>query len=134
MVPIEMSSSHSYSTSVHIIGLSCALWLQYTTQQTDSQPDRKSDRNRPPMLQHRRPKKFAVIGWGRVLKPDIGHKSVYQAVIYIDALLWGGGVERVTVDGEEISAAVTKLAYWKVIGVNRSLAYDCFRLWNYLYL
>ena len=34
MVPVEMSSSHSYSTSVHTIGLSFTVWPQCTTQQT----------------------------------------------------------------------------------------------------
>ena len=34
MVPIEMSTPHSYSTSIHTIGLSCISWLQHTTWQT----------------------------------------------------------------------------------------------------
>ena len=34
MVPIEISSPHSYSTSIHTIGLSCTVWPQYTTWQT----------------------------------------------------------------------------------------------------
>ena len=57
MVPIEMSTPHSYSTSIHTIGLSCIVWPQYTTQQTT---DRQSDRNRPPMLWHRRFLKVAI--------------------------------------------------------------------------
>ena len=47
MLPIEMSSPHSYSTSIHTIGPSCTIWLQYTTWETD-RPS-QSDRNRPPM-------------------------------------------------------------------------------------
>ena len=35
IVPIEMSSLHSHSTSIHIIFLSCAVWPQFTTRQTD---------------------------------------------------------------------------------------------------
>ena len=40
MVPIEMSAPHSYSTSIHTIGLACTVWPQYTTRQTDRQTDR----------------------------------------------------------------------------------------------
>ena len=35
MVPIEISSPHSYSTSIHTIGLYSTVWPQYTTRQTD---------------------------------------------------------------------------------------------------
>ena len=37
MIPIKISSLHSYSSSIHIhtIGLSCTVWPQYTTRQTD---------------------------------------------------------------------------------------------------
>ena len=35
MVQIEISSPHSYSTSVHTLCLSCTVWPQYTTRQTD---------------------------------------------------------------------------------------------------
>ena len=41
MVAIEISSSHSYSTSIHTIGLSCTVWPQYATRKTD---DRMTDR------------------------------------------------------------------------------------------
>ena len=47
IVPIEMSSPHSYSTSIHTTGLPCTVWSQYTTWQTD---DRQSNRNRPVIL------------------------------------------------------------------------------------
>ena len=53
MVPIEMSTSHFYSTSMHTIGLSCIVWAQHTTRQTD---DRQCDRNRRPMRYNRWPK------------------------------------------------------------------------------
>ena len=33
MLPIEMSSPHSYSTIIHTICLSCTAWPQYTTRQ-----------------------------------------------------------------------------------------------------
>ena len=35
MAPIEMSSPYSYATSIHTIRLSCTVWPQYTTRQTD---------------------------------------------------------------------------------------------------
>ena len=45
MVPIEISSPHSYSTSIHTIGLSCTVWLQYTTRQTtDDKQTERSER------------------------------------------------------------------------------------------
>ena len=53
MVPIEISSPHSYSTSIHTFGLSCTVWPQYTTRQTE----RESDGKEPSMLEHRRPNK-----------------------------------------------------------------------------
>ena len=34
-VPIEISSPHSYSTSIHTAGLCCTVWPQYTMWQTD---------------------------------------------------------------------------------------------------
>ena len=34
MLPIEMSTPHSCSTSTHTISLSCIVWPQYTTRQT----------------------------------------------------------------------------------------------------
>ena len=37
MASIEMSTPHSYSTSIHTIGLSCSVWSQYTTWQTTEQ-------------------------------------------------------------------------------------------------
>ena len=48
MVPIEISSPRSYSTSIHAIGLSCAVWPQYTTRQTDDrrQTDRATGKGR----------------------------------------------------------------------------------------
>ena len=36
MVPIEISSKHCCSTSKHTISLSCTVWPQCTTRQTDS--------------------------------------------------------------------------------------------------
>ena len=44
MGQIKMSTPHSYSTSVHNIGLSGTVWPQYTTRQAK----RQSERNRPP--------------------------------------------------------------------------------------
>ena len=44
MVPIEISSQHSYSTSIHTIDLSCTVWPQYATRQTTD------------LLSHRQPK------------------------------------------------------------------------------
>ena len=41
MAPIVISSPYSYSTSSHNIGLSCTIWPQYTTRQTDR---RKTER------------------------------------------------------------------------------------------
>ena len=35
MVPIELSSPHSYSSDIYTRGLSCTVWPQYTTRQTD---------------------------------------------------------------------------------------------------
>ena len=43
MVPIEMSSPHSYLTSVHTIGLSCTVWPQYKTRQQDTSDIRPTD-------------------------------------------------------------------------------------------
>ena len=34
VVPIEISTLHFYSTSVHTISISCIVWLQYTARQT----------------------------------------------------------------------------------------------------
>ena len=47
MVTTEMSSQHSYSTSIHTICLSCTVRPQYTTRQTDTrQTDRATGRGR----------------------------------------------------------------------------------------
>ena len=46
MVPIEISPTHSCSTPIHTIGLSCTVWPQHITRQID---DRQSDWNRPPI-------------------------------------------------------------------------------------
>ena len=56
MVPIEMSTPHSYSISILIIGPSRSLIPQYTTRQTGDgqQTDGQTDRNRPPMLETQR--------------------------------------------------------------------------------
>ena len=40
MVPIEMSSPHSYSTPIHTIGLSCNVWPKCTMRQTDERHKR----------------------------------------------------------------------------------------------
>ena len=37
IVQIEISSPHFYLTSIHTKGLSCTIWPQYTTRQTDRQ-------------------------------------------------------------------------------------------------
>ena len=40
IVPIERSTTYSYSLSVHITDLSCTVWPRYTTQRmTDRQPE-----------------------------------------------------------------------------------------------
>ena len=52
MVPIEMSSTHSYSAFIHVT--LCAILHRLATIHKSS--DRQSDWNRPPMLLHWRPK------------------------------------------------------------------------------
>ena len=44
-VPIGISSPHSYSTSLHTIGLSCIVWPQRTTRQTDRQMTDRNNNN-----------------------------------------------------------------------------------------
>ena len=45
--PVEISSPHSYSTSIHTIGLSCTVWPQHTRRLTERQT-RDSVWNRSP--------------------------------------------------------------------------------------
>ena len=52
IVQIEMSTLHSYSTSMHTTDLTGAVCRQYTTRQMT---DRQNHRNRSTMLWHRRP-------------------------------------------------------------------------------
>ena len=45
-VDLAMSSSHSYSTTLHTVGLSCVTWSQYTTPQIDARQTKRSGQNR----------------------------------------------------------------------------------------
>ena len=79
MVPIEMSPPHYYSTYIHIIGLSCTVWLQYTMQQAESQNDRKAAY----VQHHRPPKNLSVPGQiiGQVGKVRATHQLADALVV-----------------------------------------------------
>ena len=59
MAPIEISSPHSYSTSIIYTHYKLILnrWRCRETEMQTTAADRRSDRNMPPMLWYRRPNK-----------------------------------------------------------------------------
>ena len=79
MAPIEISSPHSYSASMHTIDLSCTVRPPADRQTTD----RHSDRNRPPMQWHRRPKKVShVIVTANADGDDSANANVVGAIAF----------------------------------------------------